>query len=86
MAHTKTLVLGSRSVKTVAGPVTFLDRVKNYWKFAITAVGTLLVVLNELTPMFTVFGLSQHTVTVVISVVTMLSVFLKSNETWVEDL
>jgi hypothetical protein len=60
--------------------------VKNYWKFAITAVGTVLVVINTVTPLFTGFGVSPQLITVVVSVVTAASVFLKSNEAWVESL
>lgn len=62
------------------GPLSLLDKLKAYYKFLLAAVGAIVVIVNELTP---VLG-HAHWFTVAASLVTAVSVALKSNEHWVE--
>jgi hypothetical protein len=80
----KALVRGPKVVKTVEGSVTWRDKLKNYWKFAITSVGAILMALNELTPVFAMIPASQGTVTIAIAVLTAVLTLLKGNEQWVD--
>jgi hypothetical protein len=73
-------------LKTSSGPVTLLDRFKQYYVQAITVVGTLLLVLNQVTPLLDFVPASKSYVTIGIAVLTSVSALLKNNETWVEDL
>lgn len=69
------------------GQVTFLDKVKNYYKALIAFVGFLLILLNELTPVFNYLpGQDKQYVTAAIGVLTTLGVLLKGNEHWVDNL
>lgn len=69
------------------GPVTFFDKVKKYYKFLIAAVGALLIVLNEATPLFnTLGGSGEKWFTGIVAVVASIGVLLKSNERWVNAL
>ena len=68
------------------GAVTFLDKLKGYYKALITVVGAVLLALNELTPLFDFLPTTaHHWLSVVISVLTAISTFLKANEHWVDD-
>jgi hypothetical protein len=78
---------GQAVVKSVPGPVTFFDKVKKYYKFIIAAVGALLIVLNEATPMFNMLGGSgEKWFSAIVAVLTSVGVFLKANEHWVDSL
>lgn len=68
--------------KSKPGALTWRDKLKNYYKEGLAFTGSLLVSLNELTP---VFG-HAHWFTVTVAVVTAVSVLLKQNETWVSSL
>lgn len=80
----------STPVKVVGekvGALTFLDTAKGYYKGLIAAVGAILVIANELTPVFNFLpGQDKQYVTVAIGFLTTLAVFLKDNEHWVDDL
>lgn len=66
------------------GEVSFFDKLKAYYHTAITVLGALLVLLNEITPLTNSLGESaKHIVTVVILVLTAILNALKSNEVWV---
>lgn len=82
----KKLMRGPKVVKTVEGSVTWRDKLKNYWKFAIAATGAILLVLNDLTPVFAVIPASQQTVSIVIAIATALLTWLKANDQWVNEL
>lgn len=78
---------GVEVVKTIPGVVGVVDKVKGYYKSAIAALGTLLILLNTLTPTFAFLGGDfQHWFTIAVALVTTVSVFLKSNEHWVDQL
>lgn len=73
-------------LKTVSGPLTWLDSLKGYYKGLITLVGGLLVILNELTPVFDFLpGSAKQYFTVAVAALTTLSAFLVSNQHWVDD-
>jgi hypothetical protein len=68
------------------GAVTFLDKLKGYYKALITVVGAALLGLNELTPVTDFLpATSQHWLSVALSVLTAILTFLKANEHWVDD-
>lgn len=74
-------------VNAKTGPVGFLDKAKGYYKGLIAAVGAILVIVNELTPLLNFLpGQDKQYVTLVIGVLTTAATFLKSNEHWVDDL
>jgi hypothetical protein len=74
-------------VAASTGAVTFLDKAKGYYKALITAVGAILVILNEVTPLTDFLPENQrHYVSVGVVAITTLANFLKSNEHWVDDL
>lgn len=73
------------TVETKIGSVSFWDKVKGAYKWIIAFIGFLLVVLNQVL----VFNdlLPQNVanwITIAITFLTSVSVFLKSNEHWVE--
>lgn len=69
------------------GEINWRDQAKRYYKGGIAAVGALLVILAQLEVFAGLLGENGKTVfTVVVAVLTSLSVFLKSNERWVEKL
>ena len=68
------------------GAVTFLDKLKGYYKALVTVVGAVLVGLNELTPLTGFLPpTAQHWLSVAISVGTVILTALKANEHWVDD-
>lgn len=67
------------SKKGVLGP---FDKIKAYYKFILTGIGLILIVLNQATPIFE----HNNTFTYIVGAVTAISVFLKENEHWVDDL
>jgi hypothetical protein len=68
------------------GAVTFLDKLKGYYKALITVLGAILLGLNELTPLTNFLpATAQHWASVAISVITAILTFLKANEHWVDD-
>lgn len=74
-------------LQAVPGPVTVLDKAKGYYKGIIAALGSLVIIINEVTPLFNFLpGQDKHYVTVAVAVVTGVLTFLKSNEHWVDDL
>lgn len=76
-----------RVIATVAGPLKTTDKLKGYYKQAITALGAVLASVNELSPIFNMMpGQDKHYVTVGILAGTALLNFLKSNEQWVDQL
>ena len=75
-----------RVVDERAGAVTFLDKLKGYYKALITVVGAVLLGLNELTPVFDFLPpTAHHWLSVAISVGTVILTTLKANEHWVDD-
>lgn len=78
--------VASNVVATTTTPLTLLDKVKSYYVQAIAIIGTVLVVVNELTPVLDFVPAAKHTVTVAIAVLTALSTLLKQNQQWVETL
>jgi hypothetical protein len=81
----KKLVRGPKVVKTVEGSVTWRDKLKNYWKFAIASTGAILVALNDLTPVFASLPVSRGVVTNTIAITTAVLTLLKGNEQWVDN-
>lgn len=74
-------------VSAKTGPVGILDKAKGYYKGLIAAVGSILVIVNELTPLLNFLpGQDKQYVTLVIGFLTTVAVFLKDNEHWVDDL
>ena len=68
------------------GAVTFLDKLKGYYKALITVLGAVLLGLNELTPVFNFLPTTaHHWLSVALSVLTAILTFLKANEHWVDD-
>lgn len=80
-------VAGVKVVATRAGAVTLLDKLKAYYHTLIVIVGSILVIVNEVTPLlnFLPDGGKQY-VSVAIGVLTAVATALKSNEHWVDDL
>jgi hypothetical protein len=68
------------------GAVTFLDKLKGYYKALITVVGAVLLALNELTPLTDFLPMTaQHWLSVAVAVGTAILTALKANEHWVDD-
>jgi hypothetical protein len=68
------------------GAVTFLDKLKGYYKALITVLGAVLLALNELTPATNFLPTTaHHWLSVALSVLTAILTFLKANEHWVDD-
>lgn len=63
-----------------------LANISKYYKFVAAAVGALVVLLNEVTPVldFIPDGTAKHIFNVVVTIVTAVSVFLVRNEPLVE--
>jgi hypothetical protein len=80
----KALVKGPNVVRQVEGSVTWRDRIRNYWKFAIVSVGSGLIALDQLTPVFNALHVDKSTTTVAISVGTAFLTLLKGNQQWVD--
>jgi hypothetical protein len=71
---------------TATGPLTWLDKLKGYYKGLITLVGVVLVILNQVTPVFDFMPANvQHWFTVVVAALTAVSAFLVANQHWVDD-
>lgn len=66
------------------GQVTALDRMRAYYHTLISAVGTVLIVLNQALPV--VPDSWKSLTAAVIATVTVVSTALKSNETWINAL
>lgn len=78
---------GVQVVSEKVGALTFLDKAKGYYKGLITAAGAILVIANEVTPILNFLpGQDKQYITAAIAFVTTVSVFLKDNEHWVDDL
>jgi hypothetical protein len=79
---------GERVVVAVKeGAVTWRDQAKKWYKGGIAAVGALLIILTQLEVFSGLLGEQGKTVfTVAVAVLTSVSVFLKSNERWIEKL
>jgi hypothetical protein len=74
-------------VKSVPGTVTTFDKIKKYYKFLVAAVGAILIVLNQATPVFHALGGSgDKWFTSVVAVVAAAAVLLKDNEHWVDSI
>lgn len=88
--HTFAGVTPAAPVKVIAqkaGPVTWLDKAKAYYHALIVLVGSLLVTLNEVTPLLNFLpDNGKQWVTGAIAVLTVAATALKSNEHWVDDL
>lgn len=82
---TKKLMRGPKVVKTVDKPLTWRDKLKNYWKFAIASLGSFLIALDQLSPVFNAIPVSKPTVTITIAVATAALTLLKGNEQWIES-
>jgi len=63
-----------------------LANIRKYYKTVVAAVGALLVLLNEVTPVldFIPDGTAKHVFNVAVTIVTAVSVFLVKNEPLVE--
>lgn len=73
-------------LNTTGGPLTLLDKLKGYYKGLITAVGAVLVIANELTPVFNFLpGQDKAYITAAIAALTTVSAFLVANQHWVDD-
>lgn len=71
---------------TASGTLTWLDKAKGYYKGLIALVGAVLVILNQLTPVFDFLpGQLKQYFTVAVSVLTAVSAFLVANQHWVDD-
>jgi low affinity Fe/Cu permease len=71
---------------TGTGVVTTFDKIKGYYKGLVAAVGAIVVIANEMTPVFDFLpGQDKHYITVGVAVLTTLSTFLVANEHWVDD-
>lgn len=76
-----------RVVDSKPGPVSWLDRLKGYYHGLIAAAASLLVVLNEVSPVLNFLpGNLKHYFDVLVVVVGAALTFLKSNEVWVDGL
>lgn len=74
-------------VDETSGPVTFLDKLKGYYHTLIVVIGSVLVILNEVTPVLNFLpDNGKQWVTGAIAVLTIAATALKSNEHWVDDL
>jgi low affinity Fe/Cu permease len=78
--------VASNVVATSDAPLNFLDKFKSYYVQAITVVGSVLVLVNTLTPVLDFVPAAKSTVTAVVAVLTAVSVFLTQNRQWVENL
>lgn len=71
---------------TAPGTLTWIDKLKGYYKGLITLVGSVLVIANELTPVFDFLpAQDKGYITAGIAALTALSAFLVSNQHWVDD-
>lgn len=78
---------GLEVVKMSSGTVGFFDKVKGYYKGVIVVIGSILIILNQVTPIFDFLGgNSQHWFNVVVAAATTVLTILKSNEQWVDKL
>lgn len=81
---------GSTPVKVVAttdGPVTWQQKVKEYYKGLIALLGAVLIFFNEVTPITNFLPADyRHWVTIIVTFLTAAGTFLKSNQHWVDDL
>lgn len=66
------------------GPVTRIDKAKAYYKGLIALIGSLLIGANQVLPI--VPADAKGAVSTAIAFLTVVSVILKANENWVEDL
>lgn len=73
------------TMQTKVGPVTRWDRLKGAYKWLISGVGFLLVLLNQLLVFNDILPQSAaNWINIAITFLTSVSVFLKANEHWVE--
>jgi hypothetical protein len=91
MAEKQRVALTDEGVRTVVavkpGEINWRDQAKRYYKGGIAAVGALLIILTQLEVFSGLLGEQGKTVfTVAVAVLTSISVFLKSNERWIEKL
>jgi hypothetical protein len=74
-------------VDSKPGPLTFTDKMKQYYHTLSVVIAAILVILNEVTPITSQFGEGvAKAVTAAIVVLTGIFNALKSNEVWVERL
>lgn len=89
-AKTLAVVGPGTPVKVVdekVGAVTFLDKAKGYYKGLIALVGSLLIVLNQVSPLLNFIpGNGKEYVSYAIGLLTVAGAFLKENQHWVDDL
>lgn len=78
----------SEVVKTSQAPLTLLDKAKGWYKDIVVAIGSILVIANELTPVFNLVvpAAEKHWVTAGIAFLTAALTFLQKNQAWVENL
>lgn len=75
-----------KRIVTAPGPVTFADKLKAYYKGAIMILGAVLIILDQVTPVFdSIFHGTAHNIfaSIVAGVTTFLGI-LKANEKWVD--
>jgi hypothetical protein len=79
---------GERAIIAVKpGEINWRDKAKRFYKGGIAAVGALLIILTQLEVFSGLLGEQGKTVfTVAVAILTSISVFLKSNERWIEKL
>lgn len=73
-------------LKEADGNVTVLDKIKGYYKALYALVGTLLMILTNATPIFSFLPIDDKYLTIIIGFLTTLSVLMKRNQTWVDEL
>ena len=73
-------------LKEKSGAVNFIDKVKYYYKSLITIVGMVLTLLSAMTPVFSFIPIDGKYITWAIAALTTVSVWLKRNEKWVNEL
>ena len=71
---------------TSTGVVSWVDKAKGYYKGIITAITAVLVIANQLTPIFDFLPVQDKGyITAGIAIIGTVVTFLKANEHWVDD-
>lgn len=73
--------------KETDGPVTWLQKFQGFYKEAIVVVGSVLIVLNQVAPIFNFIpDPVHHYFVVIVAIVTGVSAVLVKNQTWINSL
>lgn len=74
-------------VASTAAPVTLVQKLKGYYKGLIALIGSLLIVVNQVTPILHFLPAEDvKYVNLVIGILTVAGTFLKENEHWVDSI